>query len=388
MKSTFCLILFISLCLLAQAQYPCGVKHSTSEVEAMSAFLLEQQGNTRGHQNPDTIYSVPIKFHIVRHDDGNGGLSENKIPQILDTINAFYKNSFLQFEQCGATNYINNSAFMGFQPEKEEEALTAKTEKPRVINMYFMDSVFLQDVLVCGFAYLPVGDDPKRAYITNACALSGNTVPHEIGHLFSLLHTHGVSNDGTDELVNGSNCTNAGDNLCDTPADPNLAGKVVYNVFPNTCSYVGDEKDANGEEYMPNVYNIMSYTIGQCTREFSPQQYNQVYNSFFFHKRVDLFCSPEEITFTENKFTTAFPNPFTHEINVEYELTGEWPVSINLYDLMGKLIAQLYAGVQEEGLVKQRFPMGSTYLQEGFYILKLEVNNGEETYYQKLFRTN
>ena len=72
--------------------------------------------------------------------------------------------------------------------------------------------------------------------MANGCANNGSTLPHEVGHFYGLPHTHDQGN----ELVNGSNCATAGDNFCDTPADPNLSG-----VVNSSCVYTGTATDAN-----------------------------------------------------------------------------------------------------------------------------------------------
>jgi len=65
-------------------------------------------------------------------------------------------------------------------------------------------------------------------------------------------------------LVNGTNCSTAGDDLCDTPADPGLS---TLNVS-STCNYIGLTTDANNQQYMPKLRNIMSYTRKSCRTEF------------------------------------------------------------------------------------------------------------------------
>ncbi|MEM9896947.1 MAG: T9SS type A sorting domain-containing protein [Bacteroidota bacterium] len=111
----------------------------------------------------------------------------------------------------------------------------------------------------------------------NACAMNGSTLPHEIGHYFSLYHTHGKTNNGTtDELVDGTNCADTGDDICDTPADPNLSGKVQNS----NCAYTGTDTDANGAAFVPNTRNIMSYSTKACRDEFSTGQYERIRNGY------------------------------------------------------------------------------------------------------------
>lgn len=79
---------------------------------------------------------------------------------------------------------------------------------------------------ICGYAYLSGPND--RVIMDNDCGDNTSTLAHELGHYFSLLHTHSTSNG--DELVDGSNCLNAGDLFCDTPADPRLSSSIVNSL--------------------------------------------------------------------------------------------------------------------------------------------------------------
>ncbi|WP_246205892.1 M43 family zinc metalloprotease, partial [Fulvivirga aurantia] len=109
-----------------------------------------------------------------------------------------------------------------------------------------------------------------------------------------MFHTHGKTNTGTtDELVNGSNCTTAGDEICDTPADPNLSGKVN-----GSCQYTGNLKDANGDFYNPSVPNIMSYAPGSCRNVFSQGQYDRIRRGFEQGRSY--------LNFTSSEFTAFF----------------------------------------------------------------------------------
>ena len=67
-----------------------------------------------------------------------------------------------------------------------------------------------------------------------------STVAHEMGHCLGLYHTHNGTgdNNGTPELVNGSNSSTAGDYITDTPADPNRwNGFGVYWRGFNRCQW-------------------------------------------------------------------------------------------------------------------------------------------------------
>ena len=119
---------------------------------------------------------------------------------------------------------------------------------------------------------------------------------HEMGHYFSLYHTHGKTNSGTtDELVNGSNCSSAGDDVCDTPADPNLSGLVN-----SSCQYTGSGKDANGDTYVPNPRNMMSYARKSCRTVLTAGQYNRIAYSLA-NDRNYLVCSSTNNSYCASK---------------------------------------------------------------------------------------
>ncbi|MDX1409477.1 MAG: PKD domain-containing protein, partial [Saprospiraceae bacterium] len=100
----------------------------------------------------------------------------------------------------------------------------------------------------------------------------GSSLLHEIGHYFGLLHTHGITNSmPTDELVDYSNCLTAGDDVCDTPAEPNLQGLVDSN-----CVYTGSLVDNAGLPFDPDPYNVMSYAPKPCRTQITPNQYDRM----------------------------------------------------------------------------------------------------------------
>lgn len=94
---------------------------------------------------------------------------------------------------------------------------------------------------------------------------------HEIGHALGLLHTF-EDYYGT-ELVNRtgscSNCSTAGDLVCDTKADKNISNQY----FNNNCQYIGGHIDSCSVTYQMEPDNTMSYNaFTACTYKFTTGQ--------------------------------------------------------------------------------------------------------------------
>ncbi len=110
----------------------------------------------------------------------------------------------------------------------------------------------------------------ESMFLPYASLENSGTVTHELGHVFGLAHTFGSGDviaaaqgepfDASTELVDGSNCETAGDQVCDTPADPYIPNDPNGTVWIDTnCVYVYDGRDTNGDYYEPDIDNIMAY---------------------------------------------------------------------------------------------------------------------------------
>ena len=259
-------------------QDDCGTIPTQQQID-----YLNQTRNARKNWNQSkSPLLIPIQNHVVRETDSTGGLTIVDISFVMNTLNTYYINSNIQFYECDSINYINNSNYYDFDGN-DESVFCGQNDIQNVVNIYYFNSVISSSGAgVCGYAYFPPG--PDRVIMNSSCALNGSTIVHEIGHYLSLYHTHGPTNNGTTtELVNGSNCSSAGDELCDTPADPNLAGLVT------TCQYTGTAVDANGQSYLPDPTNIMSYSQKVCRTFLSAGQYNRA-NYSAINDRGYLSC--------------------------------------------------------------------------------------------------
>ena len=258
---------------ITQSQNVDYIKQIKPQIEKLEReFYQLKSQQARG---TNFVSSIPIKAHIIRASDGSGGLSESDLNDAISSLNSFYANAYLEFFLCEGINYIDDDNFYDFEAS-EEVALTSANNVTNSINIYFTDYVEgSSGSSVCGYAYYPGG--PDVIIMANDCTTNGSTLPHEIGHFFSLLHTHGPNNSVmTTELVDGSNCDTDGDLICDTPADPKLS---TTNV-DESCNYTGTSIDANSDPFVPDTNNIMSYSRKSCRTLFSTEQYARIYATY------------------------------------------------------------------------------------------------------------
>lgn len=292
------------------------------------------------------INNIPMQVHIIRRSNGTGGLTVTELNTAMTTLNLRYEAACMAFYVCGDINYIDDDQYYNFD-DSDEGALTSANNVADAINIYYANSVSSGSSNYCGYAYYPGGQDVIM--MDNSCALNGSTLPHEVGHFFNLPHTH----NGGGELVNGSNCTTAGDGFCDTPADPNVSGLVN-----SSCVYTGTATDANGDLYVPDPSNIMSYSRKPCRTFFSNEQLAEItYNSLYARNYFD--CPDFGVDFTVD-VTQNCTAPLT--VNFTENAVGE-----NSYEW----------DFNNDGIVDATTPNPShTFTTAGSYEVNLTVSDG------------
>lgn len=235
--------------------------------------------NNHTADNPTGIKWVPIQFHecipsatAPRYITYTHVLDDN-----LKSLNTLFAQYNIQFYECGPLNTFISNTLNSY--DVTEAPLLAAYDVPNVINVYYFNAVTSGSTMYCGYSFLPPSVD--RVIISRAC-LETELFLHVMGRYFSLYNTHGKTNAvRTDELVNGSNCATAGDDVCDTPADPL---QFFNSSFLNNCVYTGNMVDANGDAYQPDPSNYMSYAPFACRNKFSAQQMSRMAYSVNFDR--------------------------------------------------------------------------------------------------------
>ena len=295
----------------------CATEVTQAQKDYMNATRADRDDLYNSLDFDDDIFTVPIQLHIIRRDDETGGIDLQDVLDELDIVEDHYSN-LMRFQQCKTVNYIDSTkymSFIGLKSTKESE-LTNGNNVQNVLNIYFAPST-----TGCGWATFPV-DKATRDFIVikNSCATNGSTFSHEIGHYFNLYHTHQGDETTSEELVTrgaNKNCgPNIGDELCDTPADPRL----TYSIVNSSCEYTGIETDDNGDAYLPDTLNIMSYSRKECRTRFTDQQVERMIKSYIYD-RIYLACDCEDFENITYSFVGSEPN-IVHEYDTENYITS------------------------------------------------------------------
>jgi hypothetical protein len=260
------------------------------------------------------IQYVPIHFHIVGDASGDGKIKERFILDQLCKLNEAYAPMDMRFylkphPTYGLFDYsINNNNVYNTQTN----VLLMKSRKhSTALNVFAVEATTSADAA----AYYNTTEDwvvSRKSYINGVD--NNGTLPHEVGHFFSLWHTFlgyevntftttsagwpvapviapydGIGTIYT-EYQNASNCATAADKICDTPPDYNFGP-----LYSNNCpAYAGGAKDPGGTLVDPMENNFMSYFNG-CDYEFTPGQQTAIL--------ADLASS--ERNYLDNTFSPA-----------------------------------------------------------------------------------
>lgn len=239
----------------------------TAPGQGLPPELIERARNYTGWQTARSVNGIryiKVKATIASMP-GPGGDAATKadVQWALQQTNIDFLPGNIQFVLCDDIAIVENAAFFPLGNQANLQA----THTPGYINITIAGGIYDGNIFLSGVAF-------TDHIVLSGPNISGARMPHllshEIGHVLRLYHTHEIGF-GV-ELANGSNCTTAGDLICDTPASPDLSNPGMVNV--TTCTYTGMLNDPNNQPYNPPVNNIMSYAPQSCINSFTVQQFN------------------------------------------------------------------------------------------------------------------
>jgi len=252
---------------------------------------------------PTYFYDIPVVFHVIRHNNGDGFLSAGTIRDQIDILNEDFQaipgtpggpgtNSRIRFHLAtedpqgnpttGITYTVNNNWYN----DSGNYWSSLHWDTSRYLNIYTNAPPccygYISEWASQGAAGMPndrvvlwweaVGRNPTPGWPLNM----GRTASHEVGHYLGLYHTF-CGGCGT------SNCYGTGDLICDT--ERQSSATLGCPSSPSSCG-------------SPDPFhNYMDYTDDPCLWEFTPEQVNRM-RCTLEHWRPDVFrvYPPTELT--------------------------------------------------------------------------------------------
>jgi len=346
-----CLLIFLCIEGYAQERHVCGTSPET--IQQIQQKLLANKevvrlkGQTAQQRNKEDVF-IPLKFHLIAKDNGRDRVSVSRVYDQMCTLNETFRDLNLQF-YIKDFNIVNSQRIFDNPTRLTVESEMDEIRDPNAVNIY-----------VVGDAQNPNSERPGSTlgyYTTRSEGGSfetdwiviereqlrdgGMTLPHELGHFFSLLHPfngwdqvsynpneHGspvqdVSPGGvTNEFADESNCESAGDFICDTPAD------YLTTIDANNCRYRLVLIDPQGDTLNPDPTLIMGYFLDRCMNRFTPMQTELMIADYGTPERDYLRDGSAEIArgvdITDAQISLIAPGPgatvsITDEVRFEWE---------------------------------------------------------------------
>lgn len=262
-----------------------------------------------------TVY-IPLNLVILGKLDGSGRLPEANLLENLCQLNKDYQDQGIIFYIAdGKFKYLNDNN--AYENQKNALGLSAleKNRNKKALNIYFSsvvrkDPQKADDGTLLGY-FAPAND--WLVIRNNQVNNRSGTLSHELGHYFSLKHTFSgwdakslaeqygngtwgsipnwfkvpttVAPDAFTliECFNGSNCKQAGDRMCDTPADYNF-GFGWNGCTPFTKKIIGPCAQDSIKDVMEE--NYMGYFIGCADYKFTQEQKNAIMADYLSNDRL------------------------------------------------------------------------------------------------------
>lgn len=285
LRITTVAILFLVFSFSAVAQHNHNGFCGTKDGAGIDRLIKNKKAIKEGIvQKRGAITYVPMKYVLVAKTDGTGRVTDESVLDMHCHLNEVYLPQDIQFYiKDGTFKYLDNDAVY------EDHRRTINTfmnvnKDNKAVTTFIVKNVDLPGTAGDALAYYD-GSRDWMVVQNNQVNKNSQTFPHELGHFFSLQHPHlgwgsapfapgepgwptapAISPDGAiTELANGSNCEEAADRLCDTPADYN-------GLFTSGCVYNSGALDPTGEAIDPSESLIMSYFGDNCVSEFTDDQ--------------------------------------------------------------------------------------------------------------------
>lgn len=286
---------------------------SVSQFNTQVAQWLNSQPNISSllttNSSGDTIYEIPLVVHVMHEGSALGGkynISQGRIDSTIDYVNKTFAANWpnypgpsnggtkfpFRFElakrdpSCNTTtgvtridvsttysNYSANGVNRSGSSGVSDGNLKALSVWPndRYYNIWVVNRIDGIDgypgsggPFVAGYAYFPgaPASVDGTVILASQMGIDRETLPHELGHAFSLYHTFEGSNQTSMTCPPNTNCGTQGDRVCDTEPHWQYGAGSCFSGQTNNCTST-TFNDATAK-------NIMNYA--NCTDRFTAGQ--------------------------------------------------------------------------------------------------------------------
>jgi hypothetical protein len=282
--------------------------------DSLNAIYSNAGGRAAGGV-ADAWLRIPVRFWVYQISSTNPGgnplffPTEESFQLLLDDLNGAFRDNGVKLQF-----YLDNVQFAnddrGINPNG-----VMRTTLSYIYHNTNRLNVHIVDDMDAGGIYNPINNN--SIFIIRNLGIDetgAKTFTHEVGHFFSLFHTHlffnvpclqePVTRDRKiTPCPNGlgytKRCNYTGDLLCDTDADPNMG---IYGTITD-CTYSGSRKDQNGDTYHPDAQNYMGEGNWGCEETFTNGQRNVIHFRAFSGQFRAAYLKDEN-----NRFDTYEPD--------------------------------------------------------------------------------
>lgn len=299
----FLVLLILNIILLsvqykadAQRELPCREPKISNQ--ALQKLIDNRKKRSQQKQPAASNKQVRVYFHICRDDNGSSAAAtETEVLAEFAAMQADYAAGGICFIYAGVS-FTNSTLLNHINLDTQSDAddlFEAKTI-PGCLNIFYTDEIRGTNGAsgggIGGYAF----NIPGTFCIVAKGNLGGHTSSHEAGHCLGLFHTFSDKGFGK-ETISGSNCSVAGDLICDTHADPYSFKSDDNDCFSeNNGNYTGTCEDPEGHtNYSPPYTNIMSYWH-RTPETFTSEQLNAMFSTIESDGDIAALASIDNLT--------------------------------------------------------------------------------------------
>jgi hypothetical protein len=359
-------------------QHP-GYSDAVDQLYGQALEILESSASsnktTSGH---DTIFRIPVVFHMVYTDPMVDSLDEQLFYDQIEVLNRDFRrtnadttNTRAEFlpvvgdagiefylattdpqgnPTTGITYTLGNPGFFGFEPFTDNVKSAASGGKDawptdQYLNIWVCN--ILNGLGVLGYAFPPAAapnwpagsstDSSKQGVVIHyevfgpnnpnatgplSIADAGRTAVHEVGHFLGLRHVWGDGDCTEDDGIN------------DTPTMADNSQSAGCSFTKNTC-------DAATPGDLPDmVENYMDYSTEQCQNSFTNGQISIMRSMLVIGRPglAEIVTNSTSIgrDLTNSAELSVFPNPSNGKVMVQF--IGENLLELSVIDIAGRTV--------------------------------------------------